>query len=506
MSTVRELWGAAEASGGDRPALAGPERLTFAELGGRIRSVAAALADDWNVHAGDAVALLAPNGSAFVTGYFAVQELGAVALPLDSRLTDDDLGALLDHSGAIGLLAAPELSARASRLCSGTASCVPFRLLDDAFRPDGSSVPPAARPPTRPPARPPTRPPADAPAELLYTSGTTGAPKGVLRSHANVLAAVRNARIGFGYEAGDTIAIAMPLSHSSALTSQLLPVLQAGGRIVLLPRFDAADMIETIAAERVTCVRLVPAMIRLLLARDEFHAGALPTLRLILNSSAPVEPDTYRELKRRFAAISVINSYGLTEASTCTVLGDRFALSHAESVGAPIEGVRLTVRAEDGTEVAAGVEGEIWIAGPHVFIGYHRDPAATAAARAGEWLRTGDLGRLDADGMLYLHGRRDDLINCGGRKVAPEVVERCVATAPGVRDAACVAMPHRLLGQVVHAFVVPDDGHAFDARAVIRHCAGLLPSHMVPFEVTAVTDLPRNAVGKLVRRRLGASA
>jgi acyl-CoA synthetase (AMP-forming)/AMP-acid ligase II len=460
--------------------------------------VAAALADHWKVRAGDVVALLAPNGSAFVTGYFAVQELGAVALPLDSRLTDDDLGALLEHSGAIGLLAAPELSARASRLCSGTASCVPFRLLDDALRPGSSSV--------RPSARPPTRPPADAPAELLYTSGTTGAPKGVLRSHANVLAAVRNARIGFGYEAGDTIAIAMPLSHSSALTSQLLPVLQAGGRIVLLARFDPAEMVETIAAERVTCVRLVPAMIRLLLARDEFHAGALPTLRLILNSSAPVDPDTYRELKRRFAAISVINSYGLTEASTCTVLADRFALSHAESVGTPIEGVQLTVRAEDGTGVAAGGEGEIWVAGPHVFIGYHRDPAATAAARAGDWLRTGDLGRVDADGMLYLHGRRDDLINCGGRKVAPEVVERCVATAPGVRDAACVAMPHRLLGQVVHAFVVPEDGHAFDARAVIRHCAGLLPSHMVPFEVTAVTDLPRNAVGKLVRRRLGAPA
>ncbi|MDQ2670955.1 MAG: fatty acid--CoA ligase family protein, partial [Gemmatimonadota bacterium] len=322
--------------------------------------------------------------------------------------------------------------------------------------------------------------------------------------HANVLAAVRNACTAFGYRPGDTIAIAMPLSHSSALTSQLLPVLQAGGRAVLLPRFDPSTMLEAIAANGVSCVRLVPAMIRLLLTHDEFRAERLPSLRLILNSSAPVDPESYRELKRRFAQIAVVNSYGLTEASTCTVLPDRLALVHPDSVGMAIEGVGLTVRDDAGDEVPAGGDGEIWIAGPHVFVGYHRDPQATAAARSGEWLRTGDIGRRDADGLLYLDGRRDDLINCGGRKVAPELVERCLATAPGVRDAACAGMPHRVLGQVVRAFVVPDDPAAFDSRAAVRWCAAHLPSHMVPFELSIVSELPRNSVGKLVRRRLGA--
>ena len=494
MSTVRGLWDAAETAGGERCALAGAERLTYSGLGDRIRSTAADLASGWEVRPGDVDALLAPNETAFVVGYFAVQEVGAVALPLDARLTDDELATILAHSGAVGLLAAPGLSARASRLCATAGPCLPLRLLAH----------PSAAPAVSSRRSRPSRPPS-AVAELLYTSGTTAAPKGVLRSHENVLAAVRNARIAFGYTSDDTIAIAMPLSHSSALTSQLLPVLQAGGRVVLLPRFDPEEMIETIAAERVTCVRLVPAMIRLLLAHAGFDAAALPSLRLIMNSSAPVDADTYRELKRRFAGISVLNSYGLTEASTCTVLPDALALTHSGSVGAPVDGVRLGVRGDDGAELGPGEEGEIWVAGAHVSIGYHRDEAATAAARSGDWLRTGDLGRIDSDGMLFLNGRRDDLINCGGRKVVPEEVERCVSQAPGVREAACTAMPHRVLGQVVHAFVVPDGSGLFDPRAVVRHCAGALPSHMVPFQVTAVSELPRNAVGKLVRRRLQAA-
>lgn len=496
MSTVRDLWRAAEAAGGERCALAGSEPLSYAALGDRIRATAADLAA-WQMNCGDVVALLAANSTAFVVGYFAAQELGAVVLPLDARLGDEELSAIIEHSGAAGVLSAPETADRAARLCTAAGAAVPLGPITD--RMPRAGVPRNLSAPSAPSTLSPQ------PAELLYTSGTTGAPKGVLRSHSGVLAAVRNARTAFGYVADDTIAIAMPLSHSSALTSQLLPMLQAGGRVVLLPRFDPAVMIATIAAEGVTCVRLVPAMIRLLLAQDGFDASALPSLRLIMNSSAPVEPETYRELKRRFAGVAVLNSYGLTEASTCTVLPDALALTHSASVGAPVDGVRVSVRGDDGAELAPGEEGEIWVAGAHVFTGYHRDPEATEAARSGEWLRTGDLGHLDAGGMLFLNGRRDDLINCGGRKVAPEVVERCVAQAPGVRDAACTAMPHRVLGQVVHAFVVPDASGQFDPRAVVRHCAGALPSHMVPFEVTVVAELPRNAVGKLVRRRLQAA-
>lgn len=495
MSSVWELWSAAAGDAG-RELLAGPDAVTAGELDGRIRATAGALAGAWNVRPGEVIALFAPNGAAFVEGYFAAQHRGAVVLPLDLRLTDADLTGMLAHSGAVGMLAAPEFSARASRLGRSAATPLPIRLLggrgDTGEAPSGDHAPVAL--------------PADAPAELLYTSGTTATPKGVLRSHANVLAAVRQARTAFGYRADDTLAVVMPLSHSSALVSQLLPVLQAGGRVVLLPQFDPVSLLDAVADTGVTCTRLVPSMVRLLLAEARFHEEELPSLRLIVNSSAPIAPDTYRELKRRFPSVAVLNSYGLTEASTCTVLPDQLALSHAASVGAAIPGVRIRVCGEDGHELPPGVEGEIQIAGPHVFMGYHRDPEATAAARAGEWLRTGDLGRQDDDGLLYVHGRLDDMINCGGRKISPEEVERCVVGAPGVRDAACTAMPHRVLGEVVHAFVVPADPLTFDPRAVVRHCAGSLPSHMVPFEVTAVTELPRNAVGKLLRRRLRARA
>lgn len=489
MTNLWGLWEAAEREGA-APALGGADAASRAELGARIRAAAAALAQHAAPAPGRPLAILAPNGAAFVTAYFAAQHRGAVALPLDDRLGTAALVAMVAHAEAAALLADSSLAELAAEVGSA-AGGVPVHTVDDLVATGRTLDVPQ-----------PLRPPSEAPAELLYTSGTTGQPKGVVRSHGAVLAAVANARAAFGYRAGDVIAIVMPLSHSSALTSQLLPVLQAGGTAVLLPRFDPATLVEAIAAEGVTCVRLVPAMIRLLLARDDFRAEALPTLRLVLNSSAPVDPEVYRELKRRFAAVEVLNSYGLTEASTCTVLPDRLALTHPESVGFPLPGVRFRIRGEAGLDAAPGEEGEIWIAGAHVFSGYHRDSAATAAARADEWFRTGDVGRRDADGLLYLVGRSDHLINCGGHKVAPEAVERWVATAPGVRDAACGPMPHRVLGQVVRAYVVPEDPARFDSRAVVRWCRAHLPSYAVPFDVAAVTELPRNATGKVVRARL----
>ena len=191
-------------------------------------------------------------------------------------------------------------------------------------------------------------------AELMYTSGTTGDPKGVQRTHANVLAAARNALRGFGYEPEDVIAIAMPLSHSSALNSQMIPLLQIGGTLILLPRFQVTDVLEVIKNYGVTCMRAVPTMLQLLLAHTSFASEHLPSLRRLINSSAPIDPDTYVALKQRFPTIAVLNSYGLTEASTCTVLPDHMAFIRPDSVGIPIDGVEMCVIDDQGNPVAAG--------------------------------------------------------------------------------------------------------------------------------------------------------
>ena len=282
----------------------------------------------------------------------------------------------------------------------------------------------------------------------------------------------------------------------------MMPLLQIGGTLVLLPRFQVSEFIESIKRYGVTCMRAVPAMLRLLLAHASFSAERLPTLRLLINSSAPIDPDTYRTLKQRLPTIDVLNSYGLTEASTCTVLPDDMALTRPDSVGRPIDGVEMRVLDAQGQVVADGCEGEICVRGEHVFMGYRRRPEATAAVLVDGWLHTADLGYRDPQGFYYLLGRQTDVINCGGQKFVPQDVERCIETLPEVVEAAVTGVPHRLLGEVAKAFVVLQPSATLDARTVIRHCTQLLTSYKIPYAVEFVETLPKNSVGKLLRHKL----
>jgi long-chain acyl-CoA synthetase len=249
-------------------------------------------------------------------------------------------------------------------------------------------------------------------------------------------------------------------------------------------------------------MRAVPAMIHMLLALPDFSAVALPSLRLLINSSAPIDPHTYTEVKKRFASIEVMNSYGLTEASTCTVLPDAMALTHPDSVGWPIEGVEMQVCDEEGQPTPDGDEGEVWIRGEHVFVGYRNLPDKTRAVLVDDWLRTGDLAHRDPQGLYYLHGRRDDVINVAGRKFAPVDVENCILQLPDVHEVAVVGAAHAVLGQVAKAYVVLKAGAMLNAKAVTRHCARNMPSHKVPFYVEFVDALPKNSTGKVLRRKL----
>lgn len=500
MTTLTDLWQAGERQHPDKVAVVeGRRTLTYRQLGDRVRRVAASLVHQWGVQPGDIVALLAPNCIEFVIGYFAIVQLGATVQPIDERVTPEEMAAILrdadtrflivhgslwpkfNEARSLGVMVDHMLGIRLD--AAGIASFDAWIELE--------STPPA-----------PTALSPSTVAELMYTSGTTGDPKGVQRTHANVLAAARNSLRGFGYKPNDVIAIAMPLSHSSALNSQMMPLLQVGGTLILLPRFQVTELIEVIKCHRVTCMRAVPAMLRLLLANSSFASEQLPSLRLLINSSAPIDPNTYVTLKRRFPTIEVLNSYGLTEASTCTVLPDPMATIRPDSVGTPIEGVEMCILDEQGNVVEAGCEGEICVRGDHVFMGYRQRPEATAAVMRDGWLRTGDLGYCDPDGYYYLQGRQTEMINCGGQKFVPRDVERCIEALPEVAEAAVTGMPHRLLGDVAKAFVVLKPNQNLDAKAVIRHCTQHLTSYKIPYKVEFVETLPRNGVGKLLRRKL----
>jgi long-chain acyl-CoA synthetase len=512
VRTLVSLWDEAECRRPDKVALVdaalagdtrGAVRLTYRDAGARIRRLSHALASRGQVRRGEVVALLAPNCAEFVVSYFAITRLGAVVQPIDERLAPEEMLAILQAAGARLLIAHAALWPRLEPLRSQLtaieqvlgigATGAGVELFEEWIAQADESTPGI-------------EPQPDDVAELMYTSGTTGEPKGVMRTHRNVLAAARNSIRGFGYRGDDVIAIVMPMSHSSALNSQMLPLLELGGTLVLFNRFEPNALIKAIRREGVTCMRAVPAMARLLLGAPDFCARELPSLRLVCNSSAPIDPHTYTEVKHRFESIQVLNSYGLTEASTCTVLPDELALALPDSVGTPIEDVEMKVVDEEGYDVADGAEGEICVRGEHVFAGYRGQPERTRAVLIDGWLHTGDLAHRDARGNYFLHGRRDDVINTAGRKYAPLEVENCILALPGVAEAVVVGEPHPVLGEVAKAYVVADgtgdQSGKVTARGIMRHCSRNLPSHKVPFHVEFVAALPKNSTGKILRRKL----
>lgn len=505
MSTLPMVWSEAERLWPDKIGLVTErEQLTYSELARRIRRLSCEFIRQWEVRPGEVVGLLAPNVVEFVLTYFAVTAIGGIVHPIDERLKPEEIRFLLEDSGARFAVVHQALWAKFASVWNALPALERVVAVGDVeanvecFNTwvNGSAIPVNSAAPEMSPAT-------EDIAELMYTSGTIGKPKGAMRSHANARAASGNARRAFGYRHDDIIAIVMPLSHSSALVSQMLPMVEVGGTIVLVERFDAADLLARIGGQAVTCFRAVPATFKMLMVYPEFNADHLPSLRLLMNSSAAIEPKTHWDIKARFPEVDLVNSYGLTEASTCTILDDAMAQEHPDSIGVPISGVEMSVVDDAGCVVDDGIVGEIWVRGPHVCLGYHNLPAETEALFApGGWMRTGDMGHKDSQGLFYFHGRKADVINCGGRKYAPVEVENCILELKEVAEVAVLGVPHSVLGQVAKAFVVFRNHAIADRKAVTRHCARYLSSHKVPFYVESVDALPRNSLGKMLHREL----
>ncbi|MFZ1745944.1 MAG: class I adenylate-forming enzyme family protein, partial [Nitrospirales bacterium] len=422
MNTLPMVWSEAERLWPEKIGLVTErEQLTYAELARRIRRLSCELIRQWEVRPGEVVGLLAPNGVEFVLTYFAVTAIGGIVHPIDERLKPEEIRFLLEDSGARFAIVHQALWEKFGSVWNALPALERVLAVGDVeanvdrfdkwvHQPDAPADPAGLA----------MVPAADDIAELMYTSGTIGKPKGAMRSHANARAASGNARRAFGYRHEDVIAIVMPLSHSSALVSQMLPMVEVGGTAVLVERFDAVNLLARIREQTVTCFRAVPATFKMLMVYPDFDADHLPSLRLLMNSSAAIESQTHLDIKARFPEVDLVNSYGLTEASTCTILTDAMALEHPDSIGVPIPGVEMSVVDDAGCVVDDGIEGEFFVRGPHVCHGYHNLPNETEALFApGGWMRTGDMGHKDSQGLFYFHGRKVDVINCGGRKYAP---------------------------------------------------------------------------------------
>ena len=485
MSLPASHWLAARARGSpERPALISPEAtLSYRELERRAWRLAAKLRAIGIGH-GSRVAMLHANHPLYVELIHALVLLEATLVPLNTRLTADELGGLLDHVRPDLLIHAPEFAATLAEL--GVAQ-LPLRTLE---------TPRIVALPEKPaPLRAP-RPELEQ--AILFTSGTTGRAKGVRLTLANHAASARGSARRLATTSEDRWLACVPLYHIAGLAIVLRCALD-GMCLVLHPRFDAARVAETLQRQAVTAVSLVPTMLEALLERA---AGSeLPgALRFVLLGGGPI-PATLiqRALK---AGIPLAPTYGLTEAaSQVTTLAPHELAEHAGTVGRPLAGVDVRVVDASGRPQRPDRPGEIQVRGAQVMSGYLDRPAASAEALRDGWLNTGDYGALDAQGYLTLLDRRGDLIVSGGENVYPAEVEGVLCGHPGVADAAVVGRPDPRWGHVVHAFIVAV-GKPPAAEELAAHCRGKLAGFKVPREFHFVARLPRTPSGELRREAL----
>ncbi len=434
---------------------------------------------------GDRVALLGGSGYDFARAAFGIGRAGAVLVPLNARLAPAEIEFQLRDSEASCLILAAD-AGDGLTLPSGLARLPLAEIFSGAT---GAAFEPG---------------PVDlaAPHTIMYTSGTSGRPKGAVLTHGNFAWNAFGSALNLGLRDDDRWLACMPLFHVGGLSILLRGVLY-GMTVVVQDGFDAARVTRALRDEGITIVSLVATMLRRLL--DEAPEGPLgPDLRCLLLGGGPVPEDLVRECLRR--GIPVAPTYGLTEAASqvSTLLPAETALKPG-SAGKALPPVELRIEAVEGEAAAAGEAGEIVLRGPTIAAGYLNRPRETAVAWRGGWFHTGDFGYLDADGYLYVIDRRDDLIVTGGENVYPAEVEAVLESHPAVREAGVFALADARWGQRVAAAVALHPGSEPVTEATLRaSCGERLAGYKVPASVRFVQELPRNTAGKLLRRELRA--
>jgi acyl-CoA synthetase (AMP-forming)/AMP-acid ligase II len=475
--------------------------VTNAELLQRVNALAEALREA-GVGEGDVVALLLPNGIEFIEAVFAINRLGAAFLPINIRLAPAEWEYILHNSEASAVIAAvefvPHVNDALGRLTRLRTKIVVSDDPVDAWASHrelvqshlGAWLPVVDVEGT-------------ALQRLMYTSGTTSRPKGVCISHANVLAKNLGLIIEFGLTEQDVTAVAGPLYHVGALDMGGVATLHAGGSLVLQGRFDAPDLIEMMAKGKATTVWLAPAMVNALLQEPSLPGADLTSLRVIMSGGEKMPEARLKQILDLLPHVRFADAYGLTETCSSDTFVPREHM-HAKlgSVGKPIPHQQVRIGDGEGLDVPPGVIGEILVRGPKVFSGYWRDAKATQDAFIDGWFRTGDLGRIDEDGFLYIEDRKKDMIVSGGENIASPEVERVLYEHPDIVEAAVVGHPDDRWGEVPHAFIVVRPGSELTADDVRNFCRERLAKFKAPAYTTIVGALPRTASGKVVKRDL----
>ena len=472
----------------------GRERLSYRELLTAVEQCAAGL-QAAGIGKGDRVAMLLGNGIAFPVVLFATLRLGAIAVPLSPREQQQGLAYMLAHCGARlivydtdladrlpGPQATPHLVDRVAVLPSD-----PYTSLRLLAHPAVAAATPVEEEDT---------------AIILYTSGTTGRPKGAMLSHLGICHSAIHYECCMALAASDRAVVAVPMSHVTGVIALVAAMVRAAAALIVMPAFKAREFLELAARERMTHSLMVPAMYNLCLLDATFDESRYAAWRVGAYGGAPMAPATIARFAEKLPKLSLMNAYGATETtSPVTMMPPSETAARSDSVGCAVPCADILVMDEAGREVRDGEQGELWLGGPMVVKGYWQDAGASAENFVAGYWRSGDIGSRDADGYVRVFDRKKDMINRGGYKIYSVEVENVLMGFPGVIEAAVVAAPCPVLGERAHAFVVA--GAAIELADLKRHCAGLLADYKVPDAITlGDKPLPRNANGKLLKRDL----
>lgn len=469
----------------------GAGRVSYADLYAQAGSLAALLAAG-GVGPGDRVAVMLGNGVDAVRAVVAILRLGAILVAVGTRSRAPELNYVCADCTPTAIVHGPEFADIIA--AAPAAPAARFDVSASAWRAAliaGSQPPPVV--------------PVDEEAlfAILYTSGTTGHPKGAMLTHLGAVHSCLHWRDAFGLSDDERTLVCVPWAHVSGLCGVVMPFLYLGGTLVMLPEFKRRAALEMAARERITHALMVPAMYGLCLLEPDLADFELKSWRIAAYGGAPMPEPIIARFAAAFPWLAMCNAYGATETtSPATIMPPGEGTARTDSIGRVVTCGEIKVMDDNGREVPPGTDGELWIAGPMVVPGYWRDPEASAASFVGGYWKSGDIGSIDADGYVRIADRKKDMIIRGGFKVYPAEVENILAGLNGIVEAAVVGRPDPMLGEKVVAFVTIE-GDALTPLKIRDWCAERLSDYKVPGAVVIQTaPLPRNANGKIQKAEL----
>jgi acyl-CoA synthetase (AMP-forming)/AMP-acid ligase II len=482
--------------------VAGNRRLSYNQLDERVTQVAVGMRA-LGLGSGDRVAFALGNRIEFVEMLLACSRIGVVAVPLNTRMRHREILHALQDSGAEAIVfevaiaeqipsrsELPECRARIALGSGGPDGATSYQAAFSGHETSGFAAAPAAE---------------EAVWAIVYTSGTTGKPKGASVTQIGVIHSAMSFEDVAELREGDRSVVAVPVSHITGMVAVIYPILRVGGCLVMMPEFRAADFVDLAVAERCSYAFLVPAMVNLILMKVDLSGRDLSSLRLVAFGGAPMPPETVNSISAALPGLRLLHAYGATEttaAVTAAMVPSDSSLPRFRSIGPALPCAEIRIMDEAGCELPAGQSGELWIGGPSIIPSYWGNPPGGEDSLIGGFWRSGDIGWMDKDGYVFIGDRKKDMINRAGFKIYSTEVEAVLMAHPLIDFAAVVGCPDPVLGEKSHAFVV---GRITSELESIRdYCAAQLSDYKIPdaFTVLEGDDLPRNASGKVLKAAL----